>query len=1168
LRKQKHKWSNEPFEILKDNSSASSSADLSVAMSETAVTAQQAGVSMDTLIGYLATMEEVTQDSGESIGNSMKTILSRMTQVKNSALEDGTSLNDVAKSLKNVGISLTDDSGEFRSMSDVLGDVSEKWDSLSNVEQSNIATTIAGVRQKEKFLVLMENYSRAMELAGDAAESSGLSQARYGAYLDSVKGRQESMTAAAEKFVDTMLNSKFIGFIYTLAKKILDIATALNKVTGGTAGWTAALASLVAVVNLMTNNSLSKFVVTILKGIASADSMKVAMGVLKEALLGGKSSLEALTLAFKASPLFAPAMIIAGVVALAVVVDKLTVSYQEQKEKVQSLASEIDSLQQNINTLKEKENKTTKEEDYLKLLENELDLNKRIFDVEQKRLYQKDVETEGGTKSWLEKVGESFENIQGIDYERNTSLASNSGIGSAGDTTISSTDRATKAAKDLQDAYDKATKSAKDFNDALQPGSNKSDSELKKLGDTAKKDSEAYDKLTSSYDDYLSSVEAYGEENVNEEDRDVINAIKEKMEALNQVEQSTTRVKDSISEIDDQVSQAEDAFNSFGTVLSSFQNSISDVGTAYKEMASDGQLSFSTVMSLLEKNSDLLANLQVSADGTYTLSKESMESYFEEKKKDVIEELNLDIQKTQSAIDAANSIIKANDQIINSNHNVALSAIVAASGISAMAAQAQLAKSTATLKEENESSSKNVADLNAQLAKQKAQLAAVTKLNFSYVSGANAATSATKSGTSAVNEQTTALKKVQEAAQKYLDTLNDEKDKQDAIAKAIQKIIQKEIDALNDQKDALDDTYDARIDALKEQETALEEQENTEDKLLEIEKARNELQKAQSQRNVRRYEEGKGWVWTSDASTVSSAQEKLDDLEKSWKREQEKAAIESTIKALEAEKKAAEDNISAQIKTLQKLKDGWNEATDTTMTNLNKWTGALEYVTQFENGNYNTRISMMNSFTSNYIGLCNQIINAEKAVAQAKANAEAASNVSYSGGSYSGGGSSSGGSSTPVAAHIVSKRYTSWLYNGSHRDASGRTTYTYLRHVYYTWSDGHQSTSTESRSSTVRLTASQMSASYASGGVDTKGGEAILHGTPNHAEVIFNAAQGKALYNWVNNLANAERAGTINSTTNSKQSSIVINRLEVTAPNNATIDTIITSARQKIQTTR
>ena len=108
---------------------------------------------MDTLIGYLATMEEVTQDSGESIGNSMKTILSRMTQVKNSALEDGTTLNDVEKSLKNVGISLTDDSGEFRSMSDVLGDVSEKWDSLSNVEQSNIATTIAGVRQKEKFLL-------------------------------------------------------------------------------------------------------------------------------------------------------------------------------------------------------------------------------------------------------------------------------------------------------------------------------------------------------------------------------------------------------------------------------------------------------------------------------------------------------------------------------------------------------------------------------------------------------------------------------------------------------------------------------------------------------------------------------------------------------------------------------------------------------------------------------------------------------------------------------------------------------------------------------------------------------------------------------------------------------------------------------------------------------
>ena len=123
MRKQKHKWSNEPFEILKDNSSASSAADLATAMSETAVTAQQAGISIDKLLGYLGTMEEVTQDSGESVGNSMKTILSRMTQVKNSALEDGTALNDVEKSLKNVGVSLTDESGQFRNMGDVLDEL-------------------------------------------------------------------------------------------------------------------------------------------------------------------------------------------------------------------------------------------------------------------------------------------------------------------------------------------------------------------------------------------------------------------------------------------------------------------------------------------------------------------------------------------------------------------------------------------------------------------------------------------------------------------------------------------------------------------------------------------------------------------------------------------------------------------------------------------------------------------------------------------------------------------------------------------------------------------------------------------------------------------------------------------------------------------------------------
>lgn len=90
--------------------SATDAAGLAEAMSRTAVTADMAGVSMDRLLGYLATVGETTQKSMSSIGESFKTIFTRMHDIKADKLElvdeDGTTelLSDVELTLKNVGI--------------------------------------------------------------------------------------------------------------------------------------------------------------------------------------------------------------------------------------------------------------------------------------------------------------------------------------------------------------------------------------------------------------------------------------------------------------------------------------------------------------------------------------------------------------------------------------------------------------------------------------------------------------------------------------------------------------------------------------------------------------------------------------------------------------------------------------------------------------------------------------------------------------------------------------------------------------------------------------------------------------------------------------------------------------------------------------------------------
>lgn len=213
-----------------DMVAAMSAGGIATAMAETAAGADLAGVSMDRLIGYIATVGEVSQDAPESVGTFFRTIFARMTNVAAGKLidpESGEALNDVEQTLKNVGIATRDASGSFVSMQLVLDQLGEKWSTLKNEQQHQIATAVAGTRQQEKFIILMQNYANALEYAGVAADSLGTAQEKFNeAYLDSVEAAVNRLTAAWQEFSMVLLDSDFI-------KDLLGIITSfVNALTG------------------------------------------------------------------------------------------------------------------------------------------------------------------------------------------------------------------------------------------------------------------------------------------------------------------------------------------------------------------------------------------------------------------------------------------------------------------------------------------------------------------------------------------------------------------------------------------------------------------------------------------------------------------------------------------------------------------------------------------------------------------------------------------------------------------------------------------------------------------------------------------------------------------------------------------------------------------------
>ena len=185
---------------------AASVDDIAQAMSRTASIADSAGMSFENTSAFLTKMIETTQESAENIGTSLKTIIARFTELKenvagtkDSEFED-LDLNKVDKALKSVGVSLKDTTGQFRDADDVLLELSKNWDTLDRNTQRYVATIAAGSRQQSRFIALMEDYDRTIELIDNAANSEGKADEQFAKYADTMEYKLNQLSTKWEEF--------------------------------------------------------------------------------------------------------------------------------------------------------------------------------------------------------------------------------------------------------------------------------------------------------------------------------------------------------------------------------------------------------------------------------------------------------------------------------------------------------------------------------------------------------------------------------------------------------------------------------------------------------------------------------------------------------------------------------------------------------------------------------------------------------------------------------------------------------------------------------------------------------------------------------------------------------------------------------------------------------
>ena len=258
---------------------ASSSEEIAGGLEKFAAIGNTIGLSYEYAASALATITANTRQSEDVVGTALKTIFARIQGLNlGETLDDGTTLNKYSEALQKVGISIFEQNGEIKKMDNILDEMGAKWQTLSKDQQIALAQTVAGVRQYNQLVSLMDNWdagdSDSMMANLDTAKGAeGTLQKQADVYAESWEAARDRVKAATEDLYDSLINEEFF----------ISLLNGFEKVISGIANFTDALGGLPGILSMVAAIMTRAFSTQIARAIDDmAFSVKSLTGSVKE----------------------------------------------------------------------------------------------------------------------------------------------------------------------------------------------------------------------------------------------------------------------------------------------------------------------------------------------------------------------------------------------------------------------------------------------------------------------------------------------------------------------------------------------------------------------------------------------------------------------------------------------------------------------------------------------------------------------------------------------------------------------------------------------------------------------------------------------------------------------------------------------------------------------
>lgn len=210
------------------NNEAISSSGIGEALQRSAASFNAANTSLEKSVALVTATNSVIQDP-DKVGNMWKTVSARIRGAKSELAEMGEDTDDMVESTSKLrdlvkgitGFDIMKDENTFKDIYDIVIGISEKWDTLSDIDQASLLENLAGKNQSNALAAALSNVDLLKKSYQEATNAEGSARKEQDEYAKSIQYSIDQAKASLEELANDFLSSDFLKGLIDAGEKII-----------------------------------------------------------------------------------------------------------------------------------------------------------------------------------------------------------------------------------------------------------------------------------------------------------------------------------------------------------------------------------------------------------------------------------------------------------------------------------------------------------------------------------------------------------------------------------------------------------------------------------------------------------------------------------------------------------------------------------------------------------------------------------------------------------------------------------------------------------------------------------------------------------------------------------------------------------------------------------